>query len=117
MKTLLQALNLFSYELKLNFNKSHLYHSFVGIGLSLMVYGLMIFLMYYFSLDFINRNNLKLNYKESELAEETEISITDFFQDIDLSNTLNTTTIDLEKYLAKKKDTERFDSTSYFYYK
>ena len=99
MKGLLEKIDLFPYRINFNYKKNNVFHSFFGIGLSIMMYGVLIFFINYFSRDFLYNTNPQIIYKESIFTEKLVLKFDDIFQNIrfNLKNFSN-----YEKMLNKK---------------
>jgi hypothetical protein len=102
MKAFLERTNLFSHTISFNYYKNKVYHSFIGICLSIVMYCLMIYFIIYFSDDFIYRKNPRLAFKETEFNEEKTINYSSLFDQISINLTLETNKPKIKNYLKAK---------------
>ncbi len=68
MKDSLGPFDLFSYKINFTFKKYKVFNTLFGLAMSFLVYCLVGALLYYFSQDFIYKQNPNLNYKERQLS-------------------------------------------------
>jgi len=75
MKAFLENTDLYAFKINFNYREKNVFHSFIGISLSIATYIVMIYFINYFSRDFINKQNPRVTYKETEFDNTFNITL------------------------------------------
>ena len=82
MLGLLENIDLLPYKINFNYIKNDVFHSLFGLGLYILMYGVLIYFINYFSKDFTNKTNPQIIYKETVLTENIEFKLEDLLEEI-----------------------------------
>jgi len=113
MKALIENLDLYAHKINFNYKSKNVFHSYLSICGSIITYIQCIFLIWYFSQDFIYDCNPQVVFKEFELTTKENSTLDKIFTSLNINFQITLNNSDI-KSIERQHNKINFNITEYF---